>query len=67
MSPAVHDRLAVRECCMGALCNLARKTWITTDLCTELRLLPTLFKSIGVALGRGEEGCVRAFYSPLQI
>ena len=41
---------------MGALCNLARKPWMTAEVCKEVGMIQTLLKSTGMALARGEEG-----------
>lgn len=45
-----------RECCTGVLCNLARKTWMTADICKEIGMPQMFLKSMGVALAQGEEG-----------
>ncbi|CAM9140199.1 unnamed protein product [Ascophyllum nodosum] len=46
----------IRECCMGALCNLARKTWIDDEVLKDVCLLKTLLKGIRASLTRAEEG-----------
>lgn len=44
-----------RECCMGALCNVARKAWINAETFNEIGLLKTLLKGIRVSLARAED------------
>lgn len=46
----------IRECAAGALCNLARKPWMTAEVCMEVGLVQTLLKSVGNGLAQGEEG-----------
>ena len=41
---------------MGALCNLARKTWIDDEVLKDVCLLKTLLKGIRASLTRAEEG-----------
>lgn len=44
-----------RECCMGALCNVACKAWINAETFKEIGLLKTLLKGIRVSLVRAED------------
>lgn len=44
-----------RECCMGALCNVARKAWINAEILKEIGLLKTLLNSVRVSLARAED------------